>query len=151
MSDESKKPDEDLSEVERQTIKEVIAERHRRLELERQEAERAKRKRGRDERAKKREEEQKDEARRLQAAKVKAFHDSREQMNGRLQQASRVLKAALTDIQSVSFPRHSPQGQEQKRVVRSLNTALGALRSARRGTFYGTDLDEDVDLDVAVG
>jgi hypothetical protein len=84
-----------------------------------------------------------DQARALKQKRVAAFSQSQEQVRSSLQEASRFLKKALQAATESKFPRHSPEGREQLRLIRSLESSLGALRGVRI-----TNLSPDLDLDL---
>jgi hypothetical protein len=62
--------------------------------------------------------------------------------------ASQALQRALRAAQESPIHRHSPEGREQLRLVRSLSAALGALRGVGRGTYYQVDTDFANDVEA---
>lgn len=116
----------------------------------REATERAARQQTRDERAKTRKKARTVRVTAQKQARVAALAQSREKVQSHVAGASRELQRALRATQQVSLHRHSPEGREQLRIVRSLTAAVAALRAVGRSSYYsseGVDLDFD-DFDV---
>jgi hypothetical protein len=134
--------------VERQTIREVLEAQHQARVLEQQEAERARRIKRREDRVKQHRAERETRARQAHARRLKALNEVNEQVGAHVGSASRSLRAALRAVSEVSAPRHTEEGREQQRLVRALQTAMGALRGVGRGDFHETDIDLGAELDA---
>lgn len=138
------------TEIERQTIREVISER---VVEEREGAVRAQRltqRQVRDERAETRKKARQGRITQQKQQRVSALAGAQTKVQSHVGDASRALKRALSAAQAVPLPRHSPEGREQSRVVRSISAALGSLRAVGRSAYSssdGVDLDFD-DFDV---
>jgi len=142
------KPRTEDAEVERETIREAVVaqqelEREQRIAVERAEARRA-----RDRRAEQRREERVAQAREAQARRVRALEEANDRVAANVAEASRALRGALRAASEVPLGRQSVEGREQRRLVRSIEDAMGALRRIRRGTFHEGELELDLDLHI---
>lgn len=136
--------------VVRQSIREAVSQRIAEERQMREATERAARQQTRDERAKTRKKARTVRVTAQKQARVAALAQSREKVQSHVAGASRELQRALRATQQVSLHRHSPEGREQLRIVRSLTAAVAALRAVGRSSYYsseGVDLDFD-DFDV---
>lgn len=132
------------TEVERQTIREVI---QARTEQERQDrflAERVASRKDRDERAAKRKKERLERVTAQKTRRVGALAEAQTKVQSHVGDASRALRRALAALQAVPLHRNSPEGREQTRIARSLASAMGSLRAVGRSAYSNTD---SVDLD----
>lgn len=133
-----------------QSIREVMAALRAAQEAELREevlAERRQRRQAQEKRIKERRERQMQEIRARHTRRENALKAAHDKVGTHITAATRELQAALRDATSVPLPRHSPQGREQLRVRRSIESALAALRSIGRGTFHETDVDLDLETD----
>ena len=130
--------------VERQTIREVISER---IEQEREDnirLERVARRQVRDERAAKRKKARIERVTAQKQQRVGALANAQQKVQSHVGDASRALRRALAALQPVPIHPNSPEGREQTRIVRSLTAAMGSLRGVGRSSYSNTD---GVDLD----
>jgi hypothetical protein len=135
-------------ESERETIREAAL---LRQEMEREQrvvAERARRREERGRRASLRREERTARAREAQARRVRALKEANGKVADRVADASRALRGALRAASEVPLGRQSAEGREQRRLVRSIEDAMGALRRIRRGVFHEGEMEVDLDLHV---
>ena len=142
--------DEELQ-VERQTIRQVMAALREEQEQEKfaqAQQKVAKKREQRAEQLRRARKERENRARERHAARTKALKDSNSKVAAHVADASRALRAALRDATETPMQRRSAEGREQQRIVRSIQTAMGALRRIGGGSFYETDVDFDLDLDA---
>lgn len=131
-------------------IREAIQERMREEAALKEQEFRAQQKRSRDERAKVRKQARFERVRSQKQARTAALVKSQEGLQKHLTDASRALQAAIRAVGGVSLPRHSPEGREQQRLLRSLSASLGSLRAVGRSSYSvsdGVDVEVD-DFDV---
>jgi len=135
------------SETERQTIRDVISEKIERDRQERILKARQEQRATRDKRAKKRQKAREDRGRAASQKRQAALTASQAKVQSAVSDAANSLSRALRVAQETPIHRHSPEGREQLRLVRSLSAALGALRGVGRGTYYevSTDFANDVE------
>lgn len=136
------------SETERHTIRQAISgqiahEAEVRLKKEKDE-----RREVRAKRAKKRHKAREDRGRAASQKRRAALTASQGKVQSAVSDASRSLQRALQAAQETPIHRHSPEGREQLRLVRSLSAALGALRGVGRGTYYEVDTDFANDVEA---
>jgi len=137
-----------LPEIDRQTIREVIQAQHE-FEMERLEGvRRAVQHKKREERVENFQKRQEKRAREAHARRVKSLQEANERVGAHVSTASRSLRAALGALTSVSAPRHTAEGREQQRIIRSLQAAIGSLRRVGSGEFYESDIDLGSELDA---
>lgn len=138
------------AEVERQTIRQAILARRHKLEQERLEAEERERVKEREKRAQKRKAKRQEDLRRKVTERQKAHSDAQRRVQSLVSQAARNLGAALRAASEKPMPRHTPQGRDQNRMIRDLESAMGAIRRVGSTTFHESNLDVgDIDLDAA--
>lgn len=133
--------DTQQTQADRTTIREAISSNFDREQQQRAAKLQRERRGARDARAKKRKEARtqkgKDASKKRQASLVQ----SQAKVQSNVSAASQALQRALRAAQETTIHRHSPEGREQLRLVRSLSAALGALRGVGRGTYYQVDTD----------
>jgi hypothetical protein len=132
------------TQVERQTIQEVIRERTEQEREDRILAQRVARRQERDERATNRKKAHLDRITAQKKRRVGALADAQTKVQSHVGDASRALRRALAALQAVPIHRNSPEGREQTRIARSLTAAMGSLRAVGRSAYVTTD---GVDLD----
>lgn len=135
-------------EIERQTIREVIQAQHDHEVRQAQEAHLAARRKQHDDRITDYREGRETQAREAHAQRQKALSEADQRVSANVGDASRSLRAALRAVTEVVVPRHTPHGQEQQRVIRSLQAAMASLRRVGRAEFHETDIDLGAELDA---
>jgi len=151
MSDPNDKTAHEGPVTGRQSIREVMEAVRAAQEAELREQmleERRQRRQAKEKRIKARRERQMQEIRTRHARRESALKTANNKVGTHITAATKELQAALRDATSVPLPRHSPQGREQLRVRRSIESALAALRNVGRGTFHETDVDLDFETDA---
>jgi len=134
--------------AERQTIRDAIlaqAEERRREEAEREHAER---RQAREDRIQKRRTTDLKKARDRKAKNLRAVNESNARTRAHLSDAARSLKAALKAATGVKLSRHSDEGRQQQRDVRSIQASMASLRGVGAGDFDEANFEVDLDLDV---
>ena len=134
--------------VDQQTIRDAIVaaaeERHR----EDAERVRVERRQAREGRIQKRRTGDLNKARDRKAQNLGAVNESNARTRSHLSDAARSLRAALRAATETKLSRHSDEGRQQQRNVRSIQASMASLRGVGAGNFDETNFDVDLDLDV---
>lgn len=141
---------QEATSVERQTIREALAdyaERQREEEIRKVLEERRK---ARDERADARRQARVDTAKRTKAKRLRSAVEMSQRVEAHVAEARRSLQAALRAAGAVAFPRHSSEGRQQIQTTRRLEDAMSSLGRVGRSSRAADDAS-DLDLDLDVG
>jgi hypothetical protein len=140
--------DTNQSKTERQTIRDVVSEQIERDRQERIHKARQKQVEARTERSQKRLKAREDRGRQASQKRQAALTAAQGKVQSAVSDAASSLQRALRAAQETPIHRHSPEGREQLRLVRSLSAALGALRGVGRGTYYEVSADFANDVEA---
>jgi hypothetical protein len=136
------------TQVDRNIIRESISERIERDHQEKLAEAQKTRRQARDERAKARKKAREHRGREASKKRQSALAQSQAKVQSNVTAAAQSLQKAIRAAQESPIHRHSPEGREQLRIVRSLSAALGALRGVGRGTYYKVDTDFANDVEA---